>query len=95
MTCDDVPMLIALLIERPVRWAKMVGDYDGRERTLEVFNADAADQRRLLGCINRSKDQLVALAGGPLTIIFHSTRQSARYADFIGDIRKFKVLKQS
>jgi hypothetical protein len=36
---------------RPARWAEarnLIGDYDGRERTLEAFNADANDQRQLL-----------------------------------------------
>jgi len=29
---------------RPVRWAQdVVGDYEGRDRTLEVFNADPAE----------------------------------------------------
>jgi len=64
---------------RPVRWApreRLVGDYDGRERTLQVFNADAADQRRLLEEIHRIASDVV--------VIFHSVRQSQeRYADFL------------
>ena len=45
-----------LMQGRPVRWAgapELVGDYDGRERTLEVFNANASEQRALLRSCGR------------------------------------------
>lgn len=90
MTRDELPLLVAQLIDRPVRWVprdRLVGDYDGRERTLEVFNADAKDQRQLLGTINKAKLRLEEIAGGPLTVIFHSTKQSVRYEDFVRSFR--------
>lgn len=44
-----LPRLRTVFVERPIRWAaNPVGGYDGRERTLEVFNADAHEQRNLL-----------------------------------------------
>jgi hypothetical protein len=88
MKRERVPYVISRLIDgRPVRWApanRSVGDYDGRERTLQVFNADPKDQRRLLDVIDSNRAPLEEAVGGPLIVIFHSVRQSAeRYADFV------------
>jgi len=67
-----------------VRWAQPVGDYDGRDRTLQVFNADPGDQRRIREEIDVFRDELERSAGGPLVIIFHSVRQSAeRYRELV------------
>jgi len=84
MTREKVPFLVSRLIDcRPVRWATPVGDYDGRERTLHVFNADLRDQRRLLAEIDRNRKPFEEAAGGPLLIIFHSAKQTQeRYAEF-------------
>ncbi len=83
-----VPLVVSDLIEgRPVRWVptnRLVGDYDGRDRTLQIFNADPKDQRRLLDEIDKQRGPLEQAAGGPLVIIFHSVKQSTeRYADFV------------
>ncbi len=79
--------LSAALDSRPVRWSSpddVVGDYDGRERTLEIFNTDAAEQRPLLRKIRPLRAELEAAAGGPVIVIFHTRGESARlYADFI------------
>jgi hypothetical protein len=79
-----VPYLISKMIEwRPVRWATTSGDYDGRDRTIEVFNADAPDQRRLLAQIRKGSRHLEEAFGGPLVVIFHSGKQTAeRYSNF-------------
>ena len=73
---------------RLVRWpepGEVVGDYEGRDRTLEVFNADAADQRSLLRKMRPLRPRLGAAAGGPEIVIFHTRGESARlYAEFIG-----------
>src|SRR3972149_9884476 len=56
---------------RPARWAEvpnLVGDYDGRERTLEVFNADAKDQR--MRRLRPIREELELAAGGPAIVIF-------------------------
>ncbi|HWO18567.1 MAG TPA: hypothetical protein VNO30_07315 [Kofleriaceae bacterium] len=70
---------------RPVRWAQNVlGDYDGRERTLEIFNADAAEQRELFRSLRPIRKEMEAVAGGPVIVIFHTRAESARlYSDFV------------
>lgn len=77
----------ALLGERPVRWAEprqFIGDYDGRERTLEIFNADALEQRELLRRMRPIRDELEAVAGGPVVVVFHTRAESARlHASFV------------
>lgn len=84
MNRDRVPFIVSRLLEwRPVRWATLVGDYDGRERTLEVFNADPRDQRRFLVEIDKNRKALANAAGGPLIVIFHSVSQTEeRYREF-------------
>lgn len=85
MKREDIPFAVSRLIgNRPVRWAKSVGDYDGRERTLQVFNADVSDRRALDEAIDSCRSLFELAADGPFVIIFYSTSQSAeRYADFI------------
>ncbi|HVV81752.1 MAG TPA: hypothetical protein VHE35_01690 [Kofleriaceae bacterium] len=79
---DQMTRRISELVDgRPVRWAdprRRTGDYDGRERTLEIFNADAGEQRALLGRLRPVRDELEAAAGGPIVFIFHTCRESAR-----------------
>lgn len=76
-----------LLDDRPVRWSdpgQFIGDYDGRERTLEVFNADAAEQRDLLRRMRPIREELEAVAGGPVVVVFHTRTESARlHAGFV------------
>ena len=74
-----------LLRGRPVRWARnAVGDYDGRDRTLEVFNADAGEQRELFRALRPIRQEMEAVAGGPVIVIFHTRAESARlYSDFV------------
>jgi|HubBroStandDraft_1064217.scaffolds.fasta_scaffold02408_13 hypothetical protein len=88
MKRERVPLFVSPIVAgRPVRWApprRLVGDYDGRERTLEIFNADPKDQGSLFDEIDRQREPLEEAAGGLLVIIFHSVRQSTeRYADFV------------
>ena len=74
-----------LLSGRPVRWAQnVIGDYDGRDRTLEVFNADPAEQRDLFRRLRSVRQDMETRAGGPVIVIFHTTAESARlYSDFV------------
>ena len=65
----------------PVRWApreRLVGDYEGRERTLEVFLANAAEQLPLFRGLRGVRAELEAAAGGPLVIIFHTVAETHR-----------------
>jgi hypothetical protein len=78
---DFVPQLVLLFDGRPVRWAgppQTLGDYEGNDRTLEVFNADAAEQLELLRRLRPMRDELESAAGGPVIIIFHTRKESAR-----------------
>jgi hypothetical protein len=70
-----------LLGGRPVRWAtaeSTIGDYDGRERTLEVFLADATEQRALVRVIRPQRAELEDAAGGPIITIFHTRAETRR-----------------
>jgi hypothetical protein len=76
-----------LMGERPVRWAdqrRFLGDYDGRDRTLEVFNADPLEQRDLVRRMRPLRHELEEVAEGPVVIIFHTRSESARlYSEFV------------
>lgn len=72
------------LDRRPVRWAEGIGGYHGHERTLEVFDADAREQRVLLRALRPWREQLDEAADGPVVIIFHTRAESRRlYYEFI------------
>jgi hypothetical protein len=74
-----------LLGGRPVCWARnVIGDYDGRQRTLEVFNADPVEQRDLFRQLRAVRKDMEAQADGPVIVIFHTRVESNRlYADFV------------
>jgi hypothetical protein len=73
-----------LLDRRPVRWGEMIFGFDGYERTLEVFDADAREQRELRYRLRDVRPMLDAAAGGPIIILFHTRVESRRlYADVI------------
>ena len=85
---DDVPEEVSRALGGlPVRWAPAnaaAGDYDGRDRTLEVFLADAAEQREILGILRPERPRLEAAAGGAIIIVFHTRAETRRlYADFV------------
>jgi hypothetical protein len=70
---------VSRLLDRPARWASTaVGDYEGRERTLEVFDADAPDQLALRRLLRPIRDELHAAAGGAVIVIFHTRAESER-----------------
>ncbi len=79
MNREQIPFVVSRLVGgRPVRWIpseRLVGDYDGRERTLQIFNADAQDQRRLLDVVDAARGPLQEAAGGP---------SSAEYGALLG-----------
>ena len=82
LTREQVPDRVSDLLEgRPTRWvpsAMAVGDYDGRERTLEVFEADAREQRALLRRLRDVRPDLERAIGGPLVILFHTSSETQR-----------------
>jgi hypothetical protein len=86
MTRDDIPRQVAALLGgRPVRWLprdRLLVDFDGSMRTLEVFNADSKEQHELLRALRPQRAALEAAVGGPIIIIFHTEAESRRlYAD--------------
>ena len=94
MTRDEVPAFVSKIVDgRPVRWIPtvrcipalgLVGSVGSGERTLQVFNANAKDQRRLRETIAAHRGWLEKAAGGPLVIIFYSEKQSQeRYSYFV------------
>lgn len=89
---DHVPERVsAVLGGRPTRWApadRLVGDYDGRERTLEIFDADPSDQRRLLRQLRSLRPEIEETVGGPLIVLFHTTIETARLYPEIPGLRR-------
>ncbi len=76
-----------LLGNRPTRWLEApAADYDGHERTLEVFDADASEQLALLRSLRAARSDLSAALGGPIVVVFHTRAESARlHEDFLKD----------
>ena len=86
MNRDDVPAIVAQLLRRPTRLASeqaLAGDYDGDERTLQVFDTELGDQLRLLEQLEQYRPWLERFAGGPIVVVFFSVKQSVRHADFV------------
>jgi len=81
-TRRGVPQAVSTILDgRPVRWAPRDatrGDYDGRERTLEVFFAEAGDQRSLSRRLFDHRQDIARSAGGSPVIIFHTPEESRR-----------------
>src|SRR5215468_7063035 len=82
MTARDewLPRLRDVFDGRPVAWggSRAVGDYDGRERTLDVFNADARNQLELLTRSRTLRPEIEAALGGPIIVLFHTTAGTTR-----------------
>jgi hypothetical protein len=98
MNHADVPSMVARVLERPARWAppgSFIGEYDGQERTLQVFNVDAREQLRLLEHLEPHRSLLEQVAGGPLVVMFFSVAQSVRYADTIAEMATSKVRERN
>lgn len=86
MQRDEVPTFVSgLLGNRPVRWSSQaIASYDGQDRALEVFEADASEQRELLRALRPVRAELQGAAGGPLVIVFHTRAESERlHAEFV------------
>src|SRR3954469_3993633 len=75
-----LPRLREVFDGRPVDWAgpRAVGDYEGRERTLDVFNADARDQLELLTRFRAVRPEIEAALGGPIIVLFHTPAETIR-----------------
>jgi hypothetical protein len=82
LTRDEIPDRISELLDgRPTRWTpaeRLLGDYDGRERTLDVFDAHAVEQRSLLRQLRPLRGAIEQVIGGPLIVLFHTPRETRR-----------------
>ena len=82
---DNRQAVLALLSEilfgRPVRWGKAVEDC---EHVIEIFNAEASEQRDLIRAMRPIRKEIESLAGGPVVTIFHTRAETIRlYADML------------
>jgi len=80
-TREEIGQRIATLLDRPVMWSppeRTIGDYDGRERTLDVFNTDAEEQLTLRKRLRPLREEIERVIGGPIVIIFHTKSETAR-----------------
>ena len=82
LTPETIPDRVSELMGgRPTRWVpadSLVGDFDGRKRALEVFDARAGEQRQLLRRLRPLRQEIERLIGGPLIVIFHTLRETER-----------------
>jgi hypothetical protein len=66
------------LIARWVPVDRLVGDYDGRQRTLEVFDVPPGEQRVRLRQLRALRPEIERAIEGPLIVIFHTPGETAR-----------------
>jgi hypothetical protein len=67
--------------ERPARWASertTLGDFDARERTLEIFDVLRPEELPLLRSLRPARDWAANLLGGTVVIVFHTPRETER-----------------
>jgi hypothetical protein len=95
-TFAEIPGRVAeLLGGRIVRWvpaSRRIGDYDGRHRTLEIFDVPAGDQRGILRLLRPARPDLERIVGGPLVIIFHTPRETERLYPEVSAMRRYREL---
>lgn len=90
MNVEDVPAIVAQLWLRPARWApdeSLLGDFDGSARTLQVFNVELEEQFKLLEQLERHRPWLERAAGGPILVMFFTTKQSLRHSSFVSSFK--------
>lgn len=81
---DKRAMVRALFMwrtRRPVRWADeltTLGDFDGRDCTLEVFDVPAEEEWELFRSLRTLRRRAAAELGRALTLIFHTPEETTR-----------------
>lgn len=95
-TFAEIPGRVAeLLGGRSVQWvppSRRIGDYDGRHRTLEIFDVPAGEQRQILRQLRPSRPEIERTIGGPLLIIFHTPGETERLYPEFSAARKYREL---
>jgi hypothetical protein len=69
-----------------VRWTDEEtsrGDFDGRERSIEVFNVPASQQRTLHRQLKDVRKRAAEILGGPVVVLFHSPEATRRYYQWV------------
>ena len=93
---DQVPQRVSEMVGgRPVRWTPTdvaVGDYDGRDRTLEIFNADVREQLTLLRALRPARSVIERAIGGPLVVLFHTSSETQRLYPEMSTRRRYGLL---
>jgi hypothetical protein len=91
LTRETIPSLVSEVFGgRPTRWTsrdRLVGDFDGRERTLDIFDASAGEQLALLRRLRPLRQEIEELIGGPLLVIFHTPKETARLYPEVARLR--------
>ena len=67
---------------KPMRWADRqttLGDYEGREYTIQVFNIPPESQRQFFRELRSLRDQLEAELGHPISFVFHTPEATAAH----------------
>lgn len=96
LTRDQIPELVSdVLACVPVRWSPPragLSVYDGHERTLEVFNVPAREQRVMLRRLRTLRDEIDAAAGGDVVFLFHTPEESKRlHREFVDSFARLRV----
>lgn len=66
----------------PLRWADEVtslGDYDGRDLTIQVFNIPSERQREFHRSLREFRSELRREFGKPITFVFHTPEATRQY----------------
>jgi hypothetical protein len=75
-------LAIAVGFRYPLRWADertTLGDYEGRDLTIEVFNIPSARQRGFFHEIRQHRRELQEMLGRPVTFVFHTPEVTKQY----------------
>lgn len=93
---EEIPGWVSALFGgRTVRWApaeRRIGDYDGNDRTLEVFDAPASEQRSLLRRLRPVRSDIEQAIGGPLIVIFHTPGETERLYPEVSTAWRYREL---
>jgi len=97
-TPDEIVRRISVLLGgKSVRWtpaAQAVGDYDGRDRTVEVFEVEAREQRPLLRRLRPERKRIEDVIGGPLIVLFHTPAETRRLFPEMSSRARYPALAQ-
>ena len=66
----------------PLAWTDnwtTLGDYDGRDLAIEVFNIPSNRQRAFFGVLSQGRRELADEFGRPVVFVFHTPEVTARY----------------